>query len=134
MSGLAYQHYRFGQYQVDNNDYSGNPVTAVPEWVLSNTLSFDFNHRLGLNISHYYTDRIPLNDANTVFSEAYHLLQIKASWHHRLTSTQQMKVFAGINNALNEDYSLGNDINAFGNRYFNPAPKRNYYAGVKVLF
>ncbi len=133
-SGLAYQHYRFGQYQVDGNDYSGNPVTAVPEWVLSNTLSFDFKHNLGLNISHYYTDRIPLNDANTMFSEAYHLLQIKARWQHRLSSTLQMDVFAGINNALNKDYSLGNDINAFGNRYFNPAPKRNYYAGVKVLF
>jgi iron complex outermembrane receptor protein len=31
-------------------------------------------------------------------------------------------------------YSLGNDINAFGRRYYNPAPERNYFAGLRVSF
>jgi iron complex outermembrane receptor protein len=29
---------------------------------------------------------------------------------------------------------LGNDINAFGGRYYNAAAKRNYYAGVAFRF
>jgi iron complex outermembrane receptor protein len=47
-------------------------------------------------------------------------------------SKMQLKLFAGADNLLNELYSLGNDINAFGSRYFNPAPARNYYAGVSI--
>ncbi len=31
---------------------------------------------------------------------------------------------------LNETYSLGNDINGFGGRYYNAAAKRNYYAKI----
>jgi iron complex outermembrane receptor protein len=35
--------------------------------------------------------------------------------------------YIGADNILNETYSLGNDLNALGGRYFNPAPKRNYF-------
>lgn len=133
-SGVSYNHYRFGHYRVDGNDYSGNTVTAVPDWVWTNNLSLGLTHQLGLNISHRYTAKIPLNDANTVFSDAFHLLQVKGTWQHRLSSSMRLEVFAGVDNVFNEDYSLGNDINAFGQRYFNPAPKRNYYLGFSVLF
>jgi iron complex outermembrane receptor protein len=37
-----------------------------------------------------------------------------------------------MDNILNEVYSLGNDINAAGNRFYNPAPRRNVFAGVMV--
>jgi hypothetical protein len=133
-SGLSYNHYRFGNYQIDNNDFTGNNVTAVPDWVWTNTLSFDFNHNLGLNISHNYTAKMPLNDANTVYSDKYHLLQLKGTWDLKISSAFDMQLFAGMDNLLNEEYSLGNDINAFGNRYFNPAADRNYYGGVKIIF
>ncbi|MNL84296.1 hypothetical protein D3C87_2122250 [compost metagenome] len=43
-----------------------------------------------------------------------------------------IEVFAGADNILNEKYSLGNDLNAFGARYFNAAAKRNFYAGLAV--
>ena len=41
-----------------------------------------------------------------------------------------LDVFAGVDNLLDLTYSLGNDINAFGGRYYNAAPKRNFYAGL----
>jgi iron complex outermembrane receptor protein len=41
-------------------------------------------------------------------------------------------LFVGADNLLNEKYSLGNDINAFGGRYFNAAATRNFYAGIKM--
>jgi iron complex outermembrane receptor protein len=41
-------------------------------------------------------------------------------------------LFAGIENAFDVTYSLGNDINAAGGRYYNAAPGRNYYGGVSL--
>ena len=52
-------------------------------------------------------------------------------WNVHFDRNFKIQIFAGIDNVLNEKFSLGNDINAFGNRYFNPAPERNYYAGLK---
>jgi len=133
-SAVTYNNYRFGKYQVKDNDFSQNKVTAVPDWVMSNTLTFTFPKKLGLNISHNYTSAMPLNDANTVFSEEFHLVQLKGTWNWSISSSLEIQFFAGIDNLMNEKYSLGNDINAFGNRYFNPAASRNFYGGVKIDF
>jgi len=37
-----------------------------------------------------------------------------------------------IDNLLNEKYSLGNDLNAFGSRFFNAAPTRNLQTGIII--
>lgn len=131
-TALTYNHYRFGDYKVKGDDFSDNNVTAVPDWVINNTLFIKFPQNLNLNISHNYTSEIPLNDANTVYSKAYHLIQMKGIWRWNITNATQIEFFAGVDNLLNEDYSLGNDINAYGQRYFNPAAKRNYFGGMKL--
>lgn len=133
-SSISYNHYRFGNYHVNDEDYSNKKVTAVPDWVWTNTVSIKFPQQIRLNISHNFTSSMPLNDANSVFAKKFHLLQLKGQWNWDFHTSKQIQFFAGIDNLLNENYSLGNDINAFGNRFFNPAPKRNYYAGVKILF
>jgi len=71
-----------------------------------------------------------LNDANSEFAKAYTLLQAKIGWKRQLRSSLGLELFAGADNLLNEQYSLGNDINAAGNRYYNAAPGVNYFAGV----
>lgn len=132
-SSASYNHYRFGNYEVAEQDFSGNKVTAVPDWVWTNTVLMSFPKQFGLNLSHNFTSAMPLNDENSVFSEKFHLLQAKGTWMWSLKNKRQLQIFAGIDNLLNERYSLGNDINAFGSRFFNPAPTRNYYGGMKIV-
>jgi iron complex outermembrane receptor protein len=43
-------------------------------------------------------------------------------------------VFAGIDNAANIKYSLGDDFNAALNRFYNAAPTRNYFAGISLNY
>lgn len=133
-SAVAYNHYRFSTYRVDNQDFSGNKVTAVPDWVWANTLWLTFPGNIGWNINYNYTAAMPLNDANTVFTQPFHLVQLKGTFSWKFNPSLQVQFFAGIDNLLNEKYSLGNDINAFGNRFFNPAPPVNYYGGIKFCF
>jgi len=42
----------------------------------------------------------------------------------------KIDLYAGADNLLNDHYSLGNDINAAANRFYNAAPERNYYVGL----
>jgi len=43
-------------------------------------------------------------------------------------------VFAGVDNLFDVTYSLGNDINATGGRYYNAAPARNYFGGASFQY
>ncbi|MBV9963803.1 MAG: TonB-dependent receptor, partial [Parafilimonas sp.] len=78
-----------------------------------------------------YTSSIPLTDANDVYADAYKLLQLKLGFKEQFSKTV-LDFYFGIDNLLNETYSLGNDLNALGGRYFNPAPKRNYFGGIQI--
>ena len=78
-----------------------------------------------------FTSSIPLTDANDVYADSYKLLQLKIGFKHHLGKTA-FDFYIGADNILNETYSLGNDLNALGGRYFNPAPKRNYFGGIKI--
>jgi iron complex outermembrane receptor protein len=42
--------------------------------------------------------------------------------------------YIGINNIFDESYNSNIRINAFGGRYYEPAPERNFYAGIVVRF
>ncbi|MBL7749067.1 MAG: TonB-dependent receptor, partial [Chitinophagaceae bacterium] len=73
---------------------------------------------------------IYLNDANTFKADPYHLLGCQLGWKKKESGSIRLTIYAGIDNLLNEIYSLGNDINAAANRFYNAAPPRNYYGGV----
>lgn len=133
-SNLTHQDYTFDKYIVGDQDYSGNKVTSIPDWIWVNTLTATFPNNIGVNIMHNFTSSIPLNDANTTFADKYHLIQAKLHWTTHLSNRWHIQLFTGVDNLLNETYSLGNDINAFGGRFFNPSPTRNFYGGMKVGF
>ncbi len=59
-------------------------------------------------------------------------VQLKLGIKHSIAEHAQVDVFAGIDNLLDEKYSLGNDLNAFGDRFYQPAAPRNWFGGVKI--
>jgi iron complex outermembrane receptor protein len=132
-SSYSYQPYRFTDYQQSGVNYSGNALTGVPRniWVSG----MDVNTRTGLylNVSVNATSSLPLTDANDAYAGAYTLIQMKMGYRCSKNS-RQWHVYAGIDNLLNQNYSLGNDINAVGKRYYNPATGRNIFTGVQYFF
>jgi len=124
----------FSNYSIGNDIFSGNRLTGVPRNVIVTGLNISFPGSLYLFAQHNYTDKIPLNDGNTKYADAYHLIQAKAGWKLKITAKGYLDIFAGADNILNEKYSLGNDLNAAGGRYFNAATPVNYFAGLTLSF
>ena len=131
---ITVNHFRYGSFIRGTENFSGKVVPSVP----ASSLSFqgDIGSRFGLyvKLSYYGNAPVYLNDANTAKADPYHLLGTQLGWKNKGRRTINLHVYAGIDNLLNETYSLGNDINAAGGRYYNAAPKRNYYAGVYLLW
>lgn len=113
------------------NDYSGKMVTGVSPNVAS--MGFDFHpiKQLYANITLNYVDHIPLLDDNSFFATDYFLAGMRAGYNLNFWKTN-WNLFAGVDNAFNKTYSLGNDINAAGNRFYNVAPGRNFYFGLNI--
>ena len=138
LSGLQIQNsytlskYFFQNYVNGTSDYSGNRLTGTPRSVVISGLDFRFQKNFYLFAQHNYTSKIALNDANSVFSKSFDLVHCKAGWRTSKPGKPVLDVFAGIDNLLDETYSLGNDLNAFGGRFFNAAAPRNFFAGMKL--
>jgi iron complex outermembrane receptor protein len=125
-------YFSFGEYESGGNDFSGNQLTGVAPNTLVNILDIRTKPGFYLNFTHQYVDAIPLNDANTVFQDSYNLLGSRIGWRNTLGSRWDVEAYGGVDNLLDEQYSLGNDLNAFANRFFQPAPGINFYGGLKV--
>lgn len=132
ISGSFYN-FKFENYQQNNTDFSGNDLTGVPRTTINSLLNFTLFKKISVDYSHFYTSKIPLNDANTFWSESSLVGNIQFRFPVDIDNTR-LNVFFQIQNLYNTDYVLGFDSNAFGNRFYNPAAKRNFVSGIQVNF
>lgn len=111
------------------DDYSGKNMPGVPANSIAAGADFSTRIGLALSVTYNYNSTIPLNDANTSYAPEYHLLFAKLAYTLSI-KRNSIELFTGADNILDQRYSLGNDINAFGGRYYNAAPGINYFAGI----
>lgn len=126
----TYNHYEFQNYAQGANDYSGKRLTGVPPVVNNAGIDIKFMRRFYLNATAIYTDHIPLSDDNSVFANESFIVGSRIGYKTVINSNV-LEVFGGVDNLLDKVYSLGNDLNAVGGRYFNAAAPRNFYVGLK---
>lgn len=130
-NSFSFQPYRFKNYISKNNDFSGNRLTGVPRFINVSGIDVGIQKDYFFNFNFNLVSSIPLNDANTEYAKPYQLLQCKAG-KRIYGSKSSWMLFVGCDNLLNQQFSLGNDINAAAGRYYNPAPMINFYAGINV--
>jgi iron complex outermembrane receptor protein len=133
-SSYALHDFHYKSFKQVNNDFSKNQLPGVALNVVVAGLDITSKAGVYLNVTYNYTDKIALNDANTAYASSYNLLGARVGYKNNFTKKIGAEIFAGVDNLFDTKYSLGNDINAFGGRYYNAAPGRNYYAGVSFRF
>ncbi len=126
-AGYAYQPYRFLQYKQAGVVYNGNALTGNAKYQIASSITYDYKKVLSIFMKLQSLSRVTLTDANDVFASSYQLVQSGISINHR-----RVRYFVSVDNLLNKSYSLGNDINAAGRRYYNPSSPRSYMAGISV--
>jgi len=130
----TFNNFRYQDFKVVATDYSGNKLPGVPKHTVAAGLDVSTRPGWYVNLTWYYNDVLALNDANTDMASSYNLAGGRTGWRTGLSKTIMMDVFAGIDNLFDVTYSLGNDINATGGRYYNAASGRNYFGGVSFQY
>lgn len=124
----------FKNYQQGANKYDGNKLTGTPPNVFVITAELISSKKIYSNFSYSYTDHIPLNDANSFYAPSYQLLFAKLGYKTIIGKTTEINFYATAEKSFNNPYSLGNDLNAAGNRFFNPSAPQNFSIGIQCHF
>ncbi len=127
----AWHDFHYSSFVQDTNNYSGHRLPSVPPQTIVGGLDISLKVGFYANATYTYTERIALNDANTFYAGSYNLLGGRIGFR-KILARWKGDVFAGIDNAANIKYSLGDDFNAALNRFYNAAAPRNYYAGASL--
>lgn len=125
---------RFKNYQQGLKKFDGNRLTGTPDFVAGGGFGVKIPAKIYLNSNFSYTGAIPLNDANTFFSERYNLINLKLGKVVMMNQTTSFDFYTAYEWSLNNPYSLGNDLNAAGNRYYNPSAPRTFTIGARCTF
>ena len=127
-------HARFVDYEQGSLKLGGNKLTGTSPNIL--VVGTDIFTAIGLyaNLTYSYTDMIPLDDANNFYANAYNLFFAKLGYKLNLSKHAEAGFFVSYNRSFNDPYSLGNDLNAAGNRYYNPSAPGNFAGGIKLKF
>ncbi len=138
-ASAALQYYTFQEFVDDDQDFSGNDLTGVPDKTLNLGLEVFSPGGFRVSVNHLYVGLIPLDDANTAYADAYHLLNMKVAYKLKISRSLDIQFHVGVNNILDANYAasvLPNAIGFGGNapRYFYPGNPRNFYGGMTVGF
>jgi iron complex outermembrane recepter protein len=125
--------FTYGDFKKNSTNYDGKHLPGVANNTFTGGVDLNSKPGIFLHITYYYSDKMPLDDANTAYAAAYQLLGGRIGFSTSIKNFD-CTLFTGVDNALNAKYSLGNDINAAGGRYYNAAATANYFIGLTVHF
>ena len=121
---------KFEDFIIDSNNLTDNLIPGIPSQMLDLDIIFKLSRGRSLIISNRLIGERYADNANETLISSYNLLNIKYS--KEIFSNSE--IFLGVNNVFNQDYFDNIRINAFGKRYYEPAPKRNFYFGINFSF
>ena len=125
--------FQFKDYDIAGNNFDGKKMTGVPNKVIGLNIDAAYFHGFYTTLNFNYVGKLPLNDGNTATADDYRIWRLKTGLKKQI-KRKQFDFFILLDNIGNEKYSLGNDLNAFGSRYYNCAPGRTVAAGFSIDF
>ncbi len=127
MASYNYASLKFDNYVLGDKNLSGNQLPGVPEQQFTASLKYSFLGGWGTALQSQYSGNLYADDANQTRVEDYFLVNFRF-WK----SLEKISFFCGINNLLDKTYFDNIRINAYGKRYYEPAPMRNFYLGITL--
>lgn len=125
--------FEYTKFETDGGDFSGNQLPGIPEHLAN--LQLNYRHMSGLfaRWNTRYVGSLQADDANTTKVDDSVVSDLRLGWL-REQGAWTFEPYVGVNNVFDESYFANIRINAFGGRYYEPAPERNLYAGIRLRY
>lgn len=127
----SFSNFKFIKYIVGDSNFNGNSLPLVPPYFGFFDIQWNDNSSFIASIECHLSDRFFLNDINDTETNRFYLIDF--SFGKKIT-VQKTKIGlrVRVNNCLNTSYDSNLRLNAYGGRYYEPGPKRNYSIYFKI--
>lgn len=135
-AAYTWSHFRFLDFTDRDRDFSGKALPGVPPHHGSAGVEMQYPWGLYAHCGWEWTDRLPIDDSNTIYADAYQLVNIRLGWNGR-QGQWSWRLYGGIQNLLDARYAGMVQVNAppagpNPPRYYYPGLPRNGYLGVQI--
>ena len=113
------------------DENTGKALPGLPNTLAYVQLQFHPTSDWRIQLTGEHIGQFYANDANTVSIDAFQKWRFQTQKQFSFR-WGQLSWTAGINNVFNAPYFDNIRLNAFGGRFYEPAPKRNAYFGIAI--
>lgn len=113
------------------DDFEGNELPGVPPHRLAASVRHRPFGALWLEAEVEHTARMYGDDANAAENPAFTVVDLRAALTHAAGGVT-VEPFVAVQNVFDERYNGSLVVNAFGGRYYEPAPGRNFLLGLAL--
>jgi len=131
----TYSNFEFDEFLDDNgNDFSGNALPGIPDNLFRGEVAYTHSSGFYSAIELLDVGSFFVNNANSAVNESYSVVNLRVGHADLRFGHWILSPFVGVNNLADEQYAANVRINAFGGRYFEPAPERHFYGGLAIRY
>ena len=128
----TYSDFVFDRFTDDNGDvFDGKQIPGIPQDLLHLDFSWFGNGGYYATWDINYTGELFADNDNAASIDSSSVSNLRLG-HNGFYEDWEISSFLGVNNLFDEEYNSNIRINAFGDRYFEPAPERNAYIGMTI--
>ena len=128
-ASMTQAQYRF----TENNTSEGNTLPGIPNSQFFLQLGYTSLQNWQFQLTGEHIGSLYADTANAVQIEAFQKVRLQGGKTIALGDLE-LNLFAGINNLFDVRYFDNIRLNAFGGRYYEPAPGRNAFFGLSAAF
>lgn len=130
-AAYTWSRYRFDEFRDAGQRFDGNRMPGLPEHALFAELAWRQDSGWYGIVDSLLVGNVYADNANSERVSGYGLVNLRAG---REFATQRVRVdaFLALNNLTDRDYFSNVRVNANNAAYFEPAPERNLFAGLRV--
>ena len=129
----TYSDFIFDTFNNGVSNFSGNRLPGVPKNSFYTELRYKDPSGWYGGIEYQYVSDFFVTDANSATNPSYSLTNVRFGYNGVFRG-YRVSPYLGLYNVFNKSYSAFALINDANQRYFNPLPKFNAFAGVTVGF
>jgi len=133
-ASYTWSDFKFKSFMDDNgNDFSGKQLPGLPKQFGYFGINYATGNGFSGVLETRYSGDLYANNANSAKVPSYFVTNLRFNIDYQ-RGKWLYRPYAGINNLFDESYNNNIRINAFGSRFFEPAPGRHVYVGVVVNY
>ena len=122
--------YKFVKYEVNGQDFSNNRIAGLPKNQHVFNLNYSLTNKINLILDFKMFGNMYADNANKTIINDYKKIDLTIFKDFNISS-KNWNGFISINNLTNTKYFDNIRINAFGSRYYEPAPGLNFMLGIR---